>query len=268
MGLAVATRGFDHLRNRPTLEINARINDDPEYKAQLYGAYVSPEPNSYAAKECAVRRCEDTFAVGDAVGMCRFDTKLFNSPTTPDPDDFAEQMTVLTGLRLEGQDMYEIGRNITGLERLINFRLGLRAVDDTLPSRWFEENNSAGPFKGEHIDPIEFENLKSRFYALTGLNAEGVPKSDWHERLARVTTGFAVRVAVPDDMPGASEHEIVADEPISNVIELREAILRRFPEALEYLAGPVLSVAVNGEMRNHGDKTAVVKDGERVTFNV
>ena len=69
-------------------------------------------------------------------------------------------------------------------------------------------------------------------------------------------------------MPGAPEHEIVADEPISNVIELREAILRRFPEASEYLAGPVLSVAVNGEMRNHGDKTAVVKDGERVTFNV
>ena len=268
LGLAVATRGFDHLRNRPTLEINARINDDPEYKAQLYGAYVSPEPNSYDAKECAVRRCEDTFAVGDAVGMCRFDTKLFNSPTTPDPDDFAEQVTALTGLCLEGHDLYEIGRNITGLERLINYRLGLRAVDDTLPSRWFEEDTDAGPFRGEHIDRMEFEKLKSRFYEFTGLNAEGVPKADWHERLARVTTGFAVRVAVPEDLPGAPEHEVVVDEPVSNLIELREAILRRFPQALEYLAGHVLSVAVNGERRNDGDGTAVVKNGDRVTFKL
>ncbi|MCW8921322.1 MAG: aldehyde ferredoxin oxidoreductase, partial [Sedimenticola sp.] len=37
LGLAVATRGMDHLRNRVTLEINARINDDAEFKAELYG---------------------------------------------------------------------------------------------------------------------------------------------------------------------------------------------------------------------------------------
>ena len=63
---------------------------------------------------------------------------------------------------------------------------GLRAKDDTVPQRWFEENNTAGPFKGEHIDREEFEKLKLRFYELTGLNSEGVPKRDWHERLARV----------------------------------------------------------------------------------
>ena len=37
LGLAVATRGMDHLRNRATLEINARINDNPAFKAELYG---------------------------------------------------------------------------------------------------------------------------------------------------------------------------------------------------------------------------------------
>lgn len=49
---------------------------------------------------------------------------------------------------------------------------------------------------------------------------------------------------------------------------LRQGRTRLTSEASEYLAGPVLSVAVTGDMRNHGDKTAVVKDGERVTFNV
>src|SRR4029077_15855944 len=60
LGLAVATRGMDHLRNRVTLEINAKINDSPEFKAQLYGGPVSAAPNSYADKERAVRRCENT----------------------------------------------------------------------------------------------------------------------------------------------------------------------------------------------------------------
>src|SRR3972149_4655015 len=32
LGLSVATRGMDHLRNRVTLEINARISDDPAFK--------------------------------------------------------------------------------------------------------------------------------------------------------------------------------------------------------------------------------------------
>jgi aldehyde:ferredoxin oxidoreductase len=81
---------------------------------------------------------------------------------------------------------------------MINFRLGLRAKDDTLPPRWFEEGNTYGPFKGEKIDREKFETLKGRFYTLTGLNAEGVPQLEWHEKLARVTTGFAVRVELPN----------------------------------------------------------------------
>ena len=266
LGLAVATRGFDHLRNRPTLEINARVNDDPAYKAEVFGGYVSAKPNSYEAKEQAVRKCEDTFAVGDSVGMCRFDTKLFNSPTTPDPNDFARQVSLLTGITVDGKEMDQIGQNITALERLLNFRFGLRAKDDTVPERWFEENNTAGPFKGEHIDRQEFEKLKLRFYELTGLNSEGVPKHEWHEKLARLTTGFAVRVQVPNDMPGAPEHEVVIDEPVSNVIELREAVKRRYPEASEYLADRNLSVAVNGEMPLSGEKSVPVKSGDQVTL--
>ena len=108
--------------------------------------------------------------------------------------------------------------------------------------------------------------LKASFYELTGLNSEGVPNFDWHERLARLTTGFAVRVHVPSDMPGAPEHEVVIDEPVSNVIELREAVRRRYPEAAEFLADRTLSVVVNGEMPLSGEKTVPVKSGDRVTL--
>ncbi len=47
LSLAVATRSMDHLRNRPTLEINARINSNSELKTALYGGKVAPDPTSY-----------------------------------------------------------------------------------------------------------------------------------------------------------------------------------------------------------------------------
>src|SRR3989337_4331686 len=100
LGLAVATRGMDPLRNRVTLEINARINDDPAYKAELYGGPVSGKPNAYDGKELAVKVCEEVYAVGDAVGMCRFTTKLFNSPSLPGYEEFREQIRNATGLDL------------------------------------------------------------------------------------------------------------------------------------------------------------------------
>ena len=91
-------------------------------------------------------------AVGDAIGMCRFNTKLFNSPSTPDLADLANQISELTQLSFNEFQLDEIGRNITGLERMLNFRLGLRQEDDTLPARWFDEPIMVGPFKGEKID--------------------------------------------------------------------------------------------------------------------
>jgi aldehyde:ferredoxin oxidoreductase len=183
LGLAVATRGMDHLRNRVTLEINARINDDPAFKEQLYGAPVSAEPNSYAGKETAVRACENTYAVGDSVGMCRFTTKLFNSPSLPGFEQFAPQLKNVTGLDFTEDGLAAIGLNIMGVERLINARLGLTRKDDTLPARWFDEPITVGQYAGEKIDRGEFDAMLSRFYTLSSLDAEGHPAGELRTRL-------------------------------------------------------------------------------------
>jgi len=264
LGLSVATRGMDHLRNRVTLEINARVNDDAPFKTQLYGGTVAPQPNSYEGKEIAVRRCENTFAVGDSVGMCRFNTKLFNSPTLPDCGDFATQLSTMTGQPVTAEELDEVGRNISGLEHLLNFRLGLRAKDDTLPRRWFEESIDSGPFKGEKIDRQQFDAMKQRFYELTGLNAEGVPRADWHQQLALAATGFALRVELPRPLPGAPEKSIVIDRPVANVAELRGALRRHLPEATRQLDDPSWNVTVNGEMLLFGESTKALHSGDRV----
>jgi aldehyde:ferredoxin oxidoreductase len=186
LGLAVATRGMDHLRNRVTLEINARINDDPAFKARLYGGPVSARPNSYDDKERAVRVCENVYAVGDSVGMCRFTTRLFNSPSLPGLDEFAAQMANVTGLDVSPDELDRIGANIMGVERLINNRLGVRRADDTLPARWFDEPVQVGAYKGERIDRAEFDAMLSRFYAISGLTPDGLPRDDWRAELERM----------------------------------------------------------------------------------
>ncbi|HJO37943.1 MAG: aldehyde ferredoxin oxidoreductase C-terminal domain-containing protein [Vicinamibacterales bacterium] len=186
LGLAVATRGMDHLRNRVTLEINARVNDDPDFKAKLYGAPVAAKPNVYETKERAVRACENVYGVGDAVGMCRFTTKLFNSPSLPGLEQFSDQIANVTGLALDATALDRIGLNIMGVERLINQRLGVRRSDDTLPERWFDEEIEVGAYKGERIDRGEFDSMLSRFYEISGLNDEGVPAAAWRRELESV----------------------------------------------------------------------------------
>jgi aldehyde:ferredoxin oxidoreductase len=186
LGLAVATRGMDHLRNRVTLEINAKINDDPDFKRELYGGDVSAAPNSYAGKEIAVRRCENIYAVGDSVGMCRFTTKLFNSPTLPGYEEFVDQVANVTGIELSLEQIDGIGLNIMGVERMINAQLGVGRKDDTLPKRWFEEAIGVGPYKGEKIDRNEFDQMLTRFYEISNLTADGVPRPEWRAELESV----------------------------------------------------------------------------------
>jgi aldehyde:ferredoxin oxidoreductase len=183
LGLAVATRGMDHLRNRVTLEINSRINDDPAFKARLYGGPVSASPTSYVDKERAVRVCENVYGVGDAVGMCRFTTRLFNSPSLPGLDEFAAQIGNVAGLEFSADELDRIGLNMMGVERLINHRLGVGRADDTLPDRWFDEPIRVGGYAGERIDRAEFDSMLSRFYEISSLNEDGIPIESWRREL-------------------------------------------------------------------------------------
>lgn len=265
LGLAVATRGMDHLRNRPTLEINAKINSDSDIKSALYGGSVSAEPTSYEGKEYAVRRCENSYAVGDAVGMCRFSTKLFNSPSTADNEDFAAQLTELTGESFTAAQLDEIGRNINGLERLINARIGLTDRDDTLPDRWFDDAITVGQFTGEKIDRKQLEALKLRFYAITGLNTFGVPALEWHQKLAEAITGFTVKVELLGLFPGAPEGAVIVDQTVSTVAGLREALKNRLPHAATQLEDATLNIVVNGNMVLANEQAVPVKNGDRIT---
>ena len=83
-------------------------------------------------------------------------------------------------------ELSDIGHNVMGVERLINARLGVTRKDDTLPRRWFEEAIGVGPFKGEKIDRREFDDMLSRFYVISNLTEEGLPREEWRAELEGV----------------------------------------------------------------------------------
>jgi aldehyde:ferredoxin oxidoreductase len=126
---------------------------------------------------------------------------------------------------------------------------------------------TAGPFAGEKIDRAQFEALKSRFYAITGLNSSGVPALDWHRKLALLTTGFAVKVNLPYcRIPGAPEGAVIVDQPVANVAELREALKKRLPHAVTQLEDTTMNVVINGAMVLANEHAFPVKSGDEVTI--
>lgn len=207
-------------------------------------------------------------AVGDAVGMCRFATRQANASSPAGLDDFAHQMKELTREDFTVRQLEEVGLNISGMERLINSRLGLVERDKTLLDRWVDEEIPEGPFAGEKLDKAKFEALKDHRDAFLSVNGSGFPSLERHRGLAAVTTGFAVKVTLPEGFPGVPEGAIILDQPINNVAELRAALKKRFPLATKQLSDSSLIMAVGGTvvMANeqaypihHGDEIAVLR---------
>jgi len=174
LGLAVASRGADHLRNRPTLEM---LRLPMGLLRDLYGARVESAPTTYKTKEIAVNYCEDIFAVSDGLGICRFLCQGFNSPHLYKYEHYARLCHLAAGLELEESDLMEAGRRCVDLERLLNTRLGLTRSDDTLPERCFREPLPSGSYQGERINRRAFRAMLTRYYRLRGWDANGtVPR--------------------------------------------------------------------------------------------
>ncbi len=182
LGIATSSRGADHLRSRPTLEI---FDLPAEFTEQVYGQPVDPNPTSYKSKAVVVTFSETIYAVVDCVGICKFICHGFNSPRNLDYDHFRELIYLATGLEFTKEELVQVGRRVVDLERVINMREGITRKDDTLPARYFDEPMTGRKTKGHHIDREKFNEMLDEFYALHGWDKEGrVPR----ERVAEFET--------------------------------------------------------------------------------
>jgi aldehyde:ferredoxin oxidoreductase len=169
LGIATATRGADHLRSRPTLDILTSIPDDIINKVYKYK--INRTPNDYKTKEHLVYFSENIFALQDCLGICRFICQGFNSPKLLGYYHFSQLLKFAIGLEYTEQELEDIGKNVINLERWINsefFRIGFD--DDTLPKRYFDDPMSTPdkPTTGEKIDRDKFQDMLNNYYKIRG----------------------------------------------------------------------------------------------------
>lgn len=170
LGIAVASRGADHLRNRPTLDI-MRLPD--RVRRELFGFESNPDPTAYDGKGRMVAWHDDIFAVADCLGICRFITRGFNSPHLLGYEQFAELIRAASGLELAEHEIQAAGRRVIDLERWLNLRFGRTRDDDTLPKRYFDEPMPARTTTGHRIERDQFAAMLDDYYRARGWDEHG-----------------------------------------------------------------------------------------------
>ncbi|KYK24715.1 aldehyde:ferredoxin oxidoreductase [Thermoplasmatales archaeon SG8-52-4] len=174
LGIATSSRGADHLRSRPTLEIF--LNLPKEVKEKIYGRGIPNDPTSYKAKEKTVYFSDNIFAAIDSLGICKFICHGFNSPHFVDYTWMKKLIHSATGWDFNEKDILEVGKRVIDIERMFNNREGISRKDDTLPKKYFDDPMPLKIAKGHHIDREEFDKLLSRYYKLRDWTNDGQVK--------------------------------------------------------------------------------------------
>ncbi len=176
LGIATSSRGADHLRSRPTLEIF--LNLPQEVRDRIYGKGVPGDTTSYKGKEKTVYFSDNIFAAIDSLGICKFICHGFNSPHFVDYTWMKKLIHCASGWEFKEKDIQNVGKRIIDIERMFNNREGITRKDDTLPKKYFDDPMPLKIAKGHHIDRKEFDSLLSRYYKLRGWTNSGLVKKD------------------------------------------------------------------------------------------
>ena len=184
LGIATSSRGADHLRSRPTLEIFLKLPE--EVKERIYGKGVPKDPTSYIGKEKTVYFSDNIFAAIDSLGICKFICHGFNSPHFIDYIWMKKLIYSASGWKFSEKDIQEIGKRIIDIERMFNNREGISRKDDTLPKRYFDDPMPLNIAKGHHINRKEFNKLLSKYYKIRNWTDDGQVKKERVKELVAI----------------------------------------------------------------------------------
>jgi aldehyde:ferredoxin oxidoreductase len=168
LGLAVASRGGDHLRSEPSFEFCR----DAERARARYGVPEAAFPLEYLGKGKVVKEYEELSALSDAWNACK--NTIVNMEVLPF-ERAAAFYRALTGLDVSAADLQRSCEAVVNLERAFIVREGIRRRDDTLPRRFLDEPlpPDSGPAAG-HV--VEIDPMLDEYYSARGWDrATGVP---------------------------------------------------------------------------------------------
>ena len=162
LGYAVATRGGDHLRSEPFIE----LENDPTIGQEMFGVPGATMRRSDTGKGKLITYFEDWCAVIDALQPCK--NIMQNMMLLPFPRA-AEALELTTGIKLTEQEVRDVGSRITTIERMFGIREGIGRKDDTLPKRFTDTPLTEGESSGSVMD---LELMLDEYYTERGWGLE------------------------------------------------------------------------------------------------
>jgi aldehyde:ferredoxin oxidoreductase len=188
LGIATATRGSDHLRSRPAIDL---YHLPEPFLRTIYGFPVpydgplSSDYTAYEGKPWQVFWHELCYMAVDCLGVCKFHT-IFLSPSMPAFKEFSEWLALIPGIDKTPKEVWEVAERALNLERLFLIREGATRKDDWLIDRYFDEPTPIGfdEVRGKTIDREKFTAMIDEYYQHHGWDDQGRPTPETLERLS------------------------------------------------------------------------------------
>jgi len=187
LGIATGTRGSDHLRSRPGIDLyNLPVpvlekvyNNPVEYK----GTYSS-DYREYEGKAWQVFWHEMMYMAIDCAGVCKYHC-TFLSPSLINFEHISKFLHYNAGLELSPREVWDVAERCYNIERIFNLREGFDRKDDMLSDRYFDEPTRRGLaiVRGRSLDRAKFNGMLDEYYELHGWDRNGVPNQETLERL-------------------------------------------------------------------------------------
>ena len=171
LGLAVASRGGDHLRSEPSFE----FTEDPEEGIRRFGFAESAFRLEYKGKGRVVKFFEERSAMADCLNVCK--NTISNMEILPF-NQAADLLEALTGKLFKEEDLQKAAERIINLERLYIHGCGIDRKDDYLPKRFLEEPlpEDSGPSSGSIV---ELDYMLDEYYESRGWDIKtGIPDKE------------------------------------------------------------------------------------------
>ena len=183
LNLSLASRGSDHLRSRPAIDlyhlpepVMRKIYSSPV----AYDGPLSSDHTAYIGKPWQVVWHENCYMAVDCLGICKYHT-TFLGATLPNFEDWSKVLYFNTGLEMSPKDIWDVAERANMVERLFNIREGMKKDDpykgEILAERYFNEpcKRGAPDVIGKKIDRDKFFEMRGEFYKYKGLDDEGHP---------------------------------------------------------------------------------------------
>ncbi len=169
--VATSTRGADHLRGMPGLEMIPGLNT-PEMLEKRFGTAEAGVPSSYK-KAPLVVYTQHLCTLADCLEICKYNTEFQGEAMNI--KDLADLFSLATGVEMDEKAMTTAAERIYTVERAFLVREGIGRKDDVVGGKWGSEPIADGPSAGERIDPDKFNKLLDEYYQLMGWDSMGIP---------------------------------------------------------------------------------------------